>query len=84
MAVMATSLRNYVPTFSEFGLIRHRVTVEVRWLQKLAADKNIEEVAAFSDQANKLLNTIVTDFNEDDAQRVKNIESTTNHDVESG
>ena len=69
------------PIFSEFGLIRHRVTVEVRWLQKLAADKNIEEVAAFSDQANKLLNAIVTDFSEDDAQRVKNIESTTNHDV---
>ena len=69
------------PIFSEFGLIRHRVTVEVRWLQKLAADKNIEEVAAFSDQANKILNAIVTDFSEDDAQRVKNIESTTNHDV---
>ena len=69
------------PIFSEFGLIRHRVTVEVRWLQKLAADKNIEEVAAFSDQANKLLNAIVTDFSEADAQRVKNIESTTNHDV---
>ncbi len=69
------------PIFSEFGLIRHRVTVEVRWLQKLADDKNIEEVTAFSDHANKLLNTIVTDFSEADAQRVKNIESTTNHDV---
>ena len=69
------------PIFSEFGLIRHRVTVEVRWLQKLAADKNIEEVAVFSDHANNLLNSIVTDFSEDDAQRVKNIERTTNHDV---
>ena len=69
------------PIFSEFGLIRHRVTVEVRWLQKLAADQNIEEVAAFSDQANKLLNATVTGFSEEDAQRVKNIESTTNHDV---
>ena len=69
------------PIFSEFGLIRHRVTVEVRWLQKLAADQNIEEVAAFSDQANKLLNAVVTGFSEEDAQRVKNIESTTNHDV---
>ncbi len=69
------------PIFSEFGLIRHRVTVEVRWLQKLSVDKNIGEVAAFSDHANKLLNAIVTDFSEDDAQRVKNIESTTNHDV---
>ena len=69
------------PIFSEFGLIRHRVTVEVRWLQKLATDQNIEEVAAFSDQANKLLDSIISDFSEADAQRVKNIESTTNHDV---
>ena len=69
------------PLFSEFGLIRYRVTVEIRWLQKLAADKNIGEVAAFSDQANKVLNATVTDFSEADAQRVKNIENTTNHDV---
>ncbi len=69
------------PIFSEFGLIRHRVTVEVRWLQKLAADQNIEEVAAFSEKATQLLNTIITGFSEADAQRVKDIESTTNHDV---
>lgn len=69
------------PIFSEFGLIRHRVTVEVRWLQKLATDTNIEEVPAFSDTATKLLNAIVTEFSEADAQRVKDIESTTNHDV---
>lgn len=69
------------PIFSEFGLIRHRITVEVRWLQKLAADQNIEEVAAFSEQATKLLDAIITDFSEADAQRVKDIENTTNHDV---
>ena len=69
------------PIFSEFGLIRHRVTVEVRWLQKLASDKSIEEVPEFSDHANKFLDAIVSNFREADAHRVKNIESTTNHDV---
>ena len=69
------------PIFSEYGLIRHRVLVEVRWLQKLAAADAISEVPAFSEHANKVLNDIVDKFNEEDAQRVKNIERTTNHDV---
>lgn len=69
------------PVFSEFGLIRHRVLVEVRWLQLLASTPGIEEVPAFSSHAEKLLNDIVDQFNEQDAQRVKNIERTTNHDV---
>ena len=69
------------PIFSEFGLIHHRVQVEVRWLQALATDKAIEEVPSLSAAANSLLDTIVTDFNKDDAARVKDIESTTNHDV---
>ncbi|MGQ8365660.1 adenylosuccinate lyase [Glaciecola sp. 1036] len=67
--------------FSEFGLIKYRVEVEVRWLQALAALDAINEVPALSEQANKLLNNIVADFNEVDAQRIKDIESTTNHDV---
>jgi adenylosuccinate lyase len=69
------------PIFSEYGLIRHRVLVEIRWLQQLAARPEIPEVPAFSDHARKILNTIVENFSEDDAQRVKNIERTTNHDV---
>ena len=69
------------PIFSEFGLIKYRVTVEVRWLQKLATATDIEEVPAFSDSANAVLNDIVANFNEEDALRVKTIESTTNHDV---
>ncbi len=69
------------PIFSEFGLIRHRVLVEVRWLQHLAAEKGITEVPAFSDDTQKLLNNLVDDFSEQDALRVKEIESTTNHDV---
>ncbi|GAB4302477.1 MAG: adenylosuccinate lyase [Thiohalomonadaceae bacterium] len=69
------------PIFSEYGLIRHRVLVEVRWLQKLAAHKDIPEVPALSEHANHLLNAIVENFSVEDAQRVKNIEKTTNHDV---
>ncbi len=69
------------PIFSEFGLIRHRVQVEVRWLQALAAHKEIAEVPTLSEHANNILNGIVDKFNEEDAHRVKNIERTTNHDV---
>ena len=73
-----TPLRNI---FSEFGLVRYRVTVEVRWLQALAAAPVISEVPPFSEHANALLDGIVSGFSEQDAQRVKNIERTTNHDV---
>ncbi len=69
------------PIFSEFGLIKYRVTVEVRWLQKLAQTAQINEVPHFSDQANQLLNNIVENFSEEDALRIKSIEATTNHDV---
>jgi adenylosuccinate lyase len=69
------------PIFSEFGLIRHRVIVEVRWLQALAAHPDIAEVPALSSHAGRVLNDIVGNFDDQDAQRVKNIESTTNHDV---
>jgi len=67
--------------FSEYGLIKNRVTVEVRWLQQLAACEAIAEVPALSDGANGLLDAIVNDFSEQDALRVKEIEATTNHDV---
>ncbi|MBL4911181.1 MAG: adenylosuccinate lyase [Alteromonadaceae bacterium] len=69
------------PIFSEFGLIKYRVTVEVRWLQKLAQTQQISEVPAFSEQAIAALNAIVDNFSEEDAQRIKTIETTTNHDV---
>jgi adenylosuccinate lyase len=77
-ASKTTELRSI---FSEYGLIKYRVTVEVRWLQALAEASEIEEVPAFSTEANTLLNNIVADFSVDDAQRVKDIEATTNHDV---
>lgn len=69
------------PIFSEFGLIHHRVIVEIRWLQSLSRHPEIMEVATFSEHANNVLNQIADNFSEEDAQRVKNIERTTNHDV---
>lgn len=69
------------PIFSEFGLIKYRVTVEVRWLQMLSNNPGIPEVPAFDSAANTLLDGIISDFSEADAQRVKDIEATTNHDV---
>jgi adenylosuccinate lyase len=76
-----SKVKSLRPIFSEFGLIKYRVTVEVRWLQKLAQTDAIAEVPAFSAQANAVLDAIVTDFNEADAQSIKDIEATTNHDV---
>ena len=67
--------------FSEYGLIYHRVLVEVRWLQSLAAHEQISEVPPLSEHANDILEKIISDFSLEDAQRVKNIERTTNHDV---
>ncbi|MGI9275540.1 MAG: adenylosuccinate lyase [Endozoicomonas sp.] len=67
--------------FSEFGLIRFRVTVEVKWLQALANHPQINEVPALSDEANQLLKQLVEGLSLEDAQRVKDIERTTNHDV---
>lgn len=69
------------PVFSEYGLIKNRVTVEVRWLQALAKHPEIQEVPTLSETANQLLNDLVDDFSEADAQAIKNIEATTNHDV---
>ena len=67
--------------FSEYGLLKFRVEVEVRWLQKLAATAEIKEVPAFDADANAYLDAIVANFNEEDAARIKTIERTTNHDV---
>ncbi|MCF9046678.1 adenylosuccinate lyase [Acinetobacter nectaris] len=69
------------PYLSEYGLIHARVTVEIRWLQALAKHNEITEVKEFSDSTNQFLDAIVSDFSEDDALRIKEIERTTNHDV---
>ena len=67
--------------FSEYGLIRRRVAVEVRWLQHLAAEPGIPEIPALSKAAAKVLNDIVDGFGPKDAERIKAIEKSTNHDV---
>jgi adenylosuccinate lyase len=69
------------PIFSEYGLIRFRALVEVRWLQRLAAHPQIGEVPAFSADANAALDELARDFKLEHAERVKEIERTTNHDV---
>lgn len=69
------------PFLSEFGLIHARVTVEVRWLQALSNRPEIIEVAPFSAETNAALDAIVSNFSEEDANRIKEIERTTNHDV---
>ncbi|NND68382.1 MAG: adenylosuccinate lyase, partial [Halioglobus sp.] len=67
--------------FSEYGLIKRRVLVEVRWLQCLASHPGIPEVPALSPGADRALETLVEEFGEVDARRIKDIEATTNHDV---
>jgi adenylosuccinate lyase len=67
--------------FSEYGLIRYRVIVEVRWLQHLAANPEITEVPEFSAEANAQLNQLAESFTLEQAMRIKEIERTTNHDV---
>ncbi|TSA04971.1 MAG: adenylosuccinate lyase [Methylococcus sp.] len=66
---------------SEYGLIRFRVEVEVRWLEALALAPLITEVPVLSTEAAQVLNLLVTEFSVEDAERVKEIERTTNHDV---
>ena len=68
-------------TFSEFGLIRKRVEVEIEWLKMLSCTPELTEVPAFSPEALKFLDDIVLSFDIEEAERVKTIEKTTNHDV---
>ncbi|WP_394202092.1 adenylosuccinate lyase [Shewanella waksmanii] len=67
--------------FSEYGLTKYRVQVEINWLKLLSSCPEIEEVPPFSETALALLDQIKDNFSEADAQRVKTIEATTNHDV---
>ena len=59
----SSALRHF---FSEYGLLKYRVQVEVRWLQKLADTAEITEVPPFSPESTELLNSIVDNFSEDD------------------
>ncbi len=67
--------------FSEFGLIKYRVLIEVKWLQAMADNVGIAEVPKFSSDTANFLADIAANFSLADAQTVKDIEKTTNHDV---
>ncbi len=67
--------------FSEYGLIRYRVLVEVRWLQWLADEPAIAELKPLSSVMKDVVNQLVDDFSTEDAERIKKIEARTNHDV---
>ncbi|GAB2617980.1 adenylosuccinate lyase [Novilysobacter erysipheiresistens] len=69
------------PIFSEFGLIKARVKVEVEWLLALANEPGIEELKPFSEAATARLRKLADELSVEDAARVKEIERTTNHDV---
>lgn len=76
--VKVESLRLY---FSEFALIRYRVQVEVAWLKALSNELGIAEIPAFSVETNAQLDNLVVNFSVADAEAIKTIEATTNHDV---
>jgi len=69
------------PIFSEFGLIKFRTIIEIQWLKALADYAQLPEIAKLSTHARNKLDDICDHFSEKDAQRVKQIESTINHDV---
>ena len=69
------------PIFSEYGLIRFRTEVEIRWLQHLSECPEIGEIPPLSADAQSRLNALLKGFSQADAERVKEIEKTTNHDV---
>lgn len=67
--------------FSEYGLIKHRVEVEIRWLLALSAESKIKECPALDQASVNFLKRLISNFSLADAERVKAIEETTNHDV---
>ena len=73
-----TPLRHY---FSEYGLIRHRTIVEIRWLQFMCNMTTIQDVPKLSNEAINALDKIILNFDNNDAKRVKYFEAITNHDV---
>ena len=72
------ALRNH---FSEYGLIRYRVLIEIEWLKALGQESGIKELPPFSAATVAKLDQLVAQFSEADAQEIKLIERTTNHDV---
>ena len=77
----ASKVASLRPIFSEYGLIRYRSLVEIEWLKALSKESNIAEVPELSTGTIEQLDAIISNFSVSSAERVKKIESTTNHDV---
>jgi len=77
----ASKVADLVPYFSEYALIKYRLIIEVSWFMALSAEKGIKELPAFSDKELKLLENLIANFDEKEAEKVKAIEKRTNHDV---
>ncbi|WP_314342291.1 adenylosuccinate lyase [Simonsiella muelleri] len=77
----AQSVEDLRPIFSEFGLMKARVRVELEWLKALSAEPKIREVPMFSGSTIAEIDAVIANFNLDNAAEVKAIEATTNHDV---
>ena len=77
----AKSVEALRPIFSEYGLMKARITVELNWLKALAAEPKITEVPVFSDFTVAVIDKVINEFSLEDASAVKAIEATTNHDV---
>jgi adenylosuccinate lyase len=77
----ASKVAELTECFSEYALIRNRVRVEVLWLMELCAEEGVVECRALTEQEQILLMGVVEDFTPQEAERVKEIERTTNHDV---
>jgi len=77
----SSKVNELAPYFSEYGLIKHRLVVEVSWLMMLSSEKGIPELPNFSDREIKILEDLVKDFDEKEAEKVKAFEKVTNHDV---
>ena len=77
----AKSVEALRPIFSEYGLMKARVKVELSWLKALAAEPKITEIPAFNDFTLAEIDKVIENFSLEDAAAVKAIEATTNHDV---
>ncbi|HAT6977116.1 TPA: adenylosuccinate lyase [Legionella pneumophila] len=69
------------PYFSEFALTYYRLMVEIKWFESLAANDTIPEVPPLDDKARKFLSDLISNFNESEAEKIKEFEKQTNHDV---
>ena len=74
-------VESLAPYFSEYGLIRYRLRIELAWFKTLSTETTLKEIPTFSAAIQQGLTDIVTNFCEQDADAVKAIEAETNHDV---